>query len=197
MFSSQEKNPVASQHSRAATNASNAAISLPAVPAIQRNDTKEEKEGLAPPGVAQPKSIAQFDLTDDKEKLPVGQGKFVLQREEAAPAKSNNTGLTDNLKSGVEQLSGFDMSDVKVHYNSDKPAQLNAHAFAQGTDIHVGSGQEQHLPHEAWHVAQQKQGRVQATAQLKEDVPINDDPGLEHEADIMGAKAATIPTTDN
>ncbi len=67
----------------------------------------------------------------------------------------------DNLKSGIENLSGFSMDDVKIHRHSDKPAQLNAHAYAQGTDIHVASGQEQHLPHEAWHVVQQKQGRGQ------------------------------------
>ena len=66
--------------------------------------------------------------------------------------KANNTGLPDNLKSGIENLSGHSMDDVKVHYNSNKPAQLQAHAYAQGTDIHIASGQEKHLPHEAWHV---------------------------------------------
>ncbi|MEP0264335.1 DUF4157 domain-containing protein [Dokdonia sp.] len=103
--------------------------------------------------------------------------------------KENNTGLPDTLKSGIENLSGYAMDDVKVHYNSNKPAQLNAHAYAQGTDIHLGSGQEQHLAHEAWHVVQQKQGRVQPTMQLKSKVNINDDVGLEKEADVMGAKA--------
>lgn len=103
--------------------------------------------------------------------------------------KKNNSGLPDNLKSGVESLSGLSMDDVKVHYNSDKPAQLNAHAYAQGTDIHLASGQEKHLPHEAWHVVQQKQGRVQPTMMMKAKVPINDDQGLEKEADIMGARA--------
>ncbi|OXS61887.1 hypothetical protein B1A99_04615 [Cohnella sp. CIP 111063] len=73
------------------------------------------------------------------------------------------SGLPDNLRSGMENLSGYSMDDVKVHYNSDKPAQLNAHAYAQGSDIHVASGQEQHTPHEAWHVMQQAQGRVQPT----------------------------------
>lgn len=103
--------------------------------------------------------------------------------------KPNNTGLPNQLKSGIENLSGYSMDDVKVHYNSPKPAQLNAHAYAQGTDIHVASGQEKHLPHEAWHVVQQKQGRVQPTKQLKGKVNINDDTGLEREADVMGAKA--------
>ncbi|MEY2596769.1 MAG: hypothetical protein RI965_2041 [Bacteroidota bacterium] len=102
---------------------------------------------------------------------------------------SNHTGLPDNLKNGVEQLSGLSMDDVKVNYNSSKPAQLSAHAYAQGSDIHVASGQQQHLPHEAWHVVQQKMGRVQPTSQLDGAVPVNDDAHLEEEADIMGAKA--------
>jgi hypothetical protein len=103
--------------------------------------------------------------------------------------KENNTGLPDNLKTGVENLSGMSMGDVKVHYNSAKPAQLQAHAYAQGTDIHIAAGQEKHLPHEAWHVAQQKQGRVKATLQMKGGVNINDDKGLEREADEMGTRA--------
>jgi hypothetical protein len=89
-------------------------------------------------------------------------------------------------------MSGQSMDDVKVHYNSNKPAQLQAHAYAQGSDIHIASGQEKHLPHEAWHVVQQKQGRVDPTMQLKGKVNINDDTGLEKEADLMGAKAIGI-----
>ncbi len=105
------------------------------------------------------------------------------------PVTENNTGLPDNLKSGIENLSGYSMDDVQVHYNSPAPAQLQAHAYAQGTDIHVAPGQEQHLPHEAWHVVQQKQGRVQPTLQLKDKINVNDDAGLEKEADVMGEKA--------
>ncbi|WP_299243393.1 DUF4157 domain-containing protein [uncultured Aquimarina sp.] len=103
--------------------------------------------------------------------------------------RKNNTGLPDNLKSGIENLSGYSMDDVNVHYNSSKPAQLQAHAYAQGTDIHLAPGQEKHLPHEAWHVVQQKQGRVRPTMQFKGKVNINDDAGLEKEADMMGEKA--------
>jgi len=108
---------------------------------------------------------------------------------EGSQAKENNTGLPHDLKSGVENLSGISMNDVKVHYNSDKPAQMQAHAYAQGTDIHMAPGQEKHLPHEAWHVVQQKQGRVQPTMQMKNKLGINDDDGLEHEADVMGEKS--------
>ncbi|WP_226294097.1 eCIS core domain-containing protein [Aquimarina algicola] len=103
--------------------------------------------------------------------------------------RKNNTGLPDTLKSGIENLSGYSMDDVKVHYNSSKPAQLQAHAYAQGTDIHLGPGQEKHLPHEAWHVVQQKQGRVKPTKQLKSKINVNDDVVLEKEADVMGEKA--------
>lgn len=104
----------------------------------------------------------------------------------------NRTGLPNQLKSGIENLSGYSMDDVKVHYNSSKPADLNAHAYAQGTDIHIASGQEKHLPHEAWHVVQQKQGRVKPTRQLKGKVAVNDEIGLEQEADEMGEKALSV-----
>jgi hypothetical protein len=53
----------------------------------------------------------------------------------------------------------------------------------------VGPGQEEHLAHVAWHVVQQAQGRVQPTHQMKSGVPVNDDRGLEQEADQMGARA--------
>jgi hypothetical protein len=108
---------------------------------------------------------------------------------DASNNDASDNGLPFQLKSGIEQLSGISMDDVKVHRNSDKPAQLQAHAYAQGTDIHIASGQEKHLPHEAWHVVQQKQGRVQPTTMMKAKVPINDDQGLEKEADVMGARA--------
>jgi hypothetical protein len=102
--------------------------------------------------------------------------------------KENKTGLPDNLKSGVENLSGISMDDVRVHYNSDKPAQLHALAYTQGTDIHVAAGQESHLPHEAWHVVQQMEGRVMPAMRIN-GAEINDDASLEHEADINGKRA--------
>lgn len=105
--------------------------------------------------------------------------------------KPNNTGLPDNLKAGVESLSGFSMDDVKVHYNSSQPATVQALAYTQGTDIHVAPGQEMHLPHEAWHVAQQLAGRVEPTTEVG-DMPVNDNIDLEHEADVMGARANSL-----
>jgi hypothetical protein len=127
---------------------------------------------------------------EEEEQLLQGKGNIQLaENKNEIPVKSNTTGLPDNLKNGVENLSGYSMDDVKVHYNSSKPAQLQALAYAQGSDIHVAPGQEQHLAHEAWHVVQQKQGRVQPTMQMKEGMSVNNDSGLEREADVMGDKS--------
>lgn len=128
------------------------------------------------PGTTRPQKKTGESLTGENNPEPVQQ-------------KENATGLPDNLKSGIENLSGHSLDDVNVHYNSSKPAQLHAHAYAQGTDIHIAPGQEKQLPHEAWHVVQQKQGRVKPTTQLKQNVNINDDKTLEKKAGVMGTKA--------
>jgi hypothetical protein len=131
----------------------------------------------------------KFETVQKVEEEEPLQGKFDTIQKVEAPKDTKQNGLPGNLKSGIENLSGYSMDDVSVHYNSSKPAQLQALAYAQGTDIHIAPGQEKHLPHEAWHVAQQKQGRVKPTMQMKVGVPVNDDAGLENEADVMGAKA--------
>lgn len=114
---------------------------------------------------------------------------------EQEQVKKRPDGLPAQLKANVEAMSGFNMDDVIVHYNSSKPAQMKALAYTQGTDIHVAPGQEKHLGHEAWHVVQQKQGRVAPTAQLK-GININTDDALEHEADVMGARASVFSMPD-
>ncbi|WP_266168321.1 DUF4157 domain-containing protein [Dyella subtropica] len=109
----------------------------------------------------------------------------VVQR---AAATGGGQALPGGLRTGIESLSGLDMSGVRVHYGSPLPAQLNALAYAQGSDIHLARGQEKHLPHEAWHVVQQSMGRVKPTMNLG-GVNINDNAALESEADQMGARA--------
>ncbi|WP_282080075.1 protein kinase domain-containing protein [Aquimarina algiphila] len=161
---------------------------------IQADKTQELQNLITPSVASEPSTRGTAQLMDnrastiDQRKL---QGAINSSMSNTNPVqrKTNKTGLPDHLKSGIENLSGYSMDDVKVHYNSNKPLQLQAHAYAQGTDIHLASGQEKHLPHEAWHVVQQKQGRVKPTRQLKSKVNINDDAGLEREADVMGAKA--------
>lgn len=163
---------------------------------LQRVGVDEEEDALQ----------GKFDSTvqreeDEEDTL---QGKFAgtIQREEdeddvqmkaaeTVQQKPNETGLPDNLKAGVESLSGYSMDDVRVHYNSSQPSTVQALAYTQGTDIHVAPGQEQHLPHEAWHVAQQMAGRVEPTTEIG-GLPVNDNAALEHEADVMGDKANSL-----
>ncbi|WP_275074501.1 hypothetical protein [Pseudoalteromonas ostreae] len=42
-----------------------------------------------------------------------------------------------------------------------------------------------------FHIGQQMQGRVQATTQFAGQA-VNDDPKLEHEADVIGARAESM-----
>lgn len=84
-------------------------------------------------------------------------------------SKVNNTGIPNQMKENFEAHSGFSFDDVKVHYNSDKPAQLQASAYTQGK--------------------QQKQGIVKPTFQLN-GIDINNDSTLEKGADVYEKKAA-------
>lgn len=110
-----------------------------------------------------------------------------------APGRSavGGTVLPGRLRKNVERLSGVSLEDVRVHRNSNAPARLGALAHTRGPEIHLAPGQERHLPHEAWHVAQQKLGVVRPTAQLN-GAALNDNAGLEREADLMGARAAGV-----
>lgn len=113
------------------------------------------------------------------------------QKTEAAEAKKPNlTGIPAQMKLNFERRSGLSFDDVRVHYNSDKPARLGALAYTQGTQIHVGPGHESSLPHELGHVVQQKAGRVRPTRWIG-GLPVNDRPELEREADR--APAQRIP----
>ena len=118
-----------------------------------------------------------------------------MQQMQAATQSVNNTGLPDKLKSGMENLTGLSLDHVRVHYNSPKPATVQAHAYAQGSNIHLASGQEKHLPHELGHVVQQMQGRVEPTISVG-GMAVNDNATLEHEATAMGSKALQCASTE-
>ncbi|TFH41368.1 MAG: DUF4157 domain-containing protein, partial [ANME-2 cluster archaeon] len=160
---------------------------------VQRQGPEEEEELLQGKFTS---DCIQCQVPEEEELM---QGKFAsgligtLQAKEEAPP--NNTGMPDHLKSGLENLSGMDLSGVRVQYGSSKPAQLNALAYTHGQEIHVAPGQERHLPHEGWDAVQQMQGRVKPTMQAK-GVVINDERALEHEADVMGTKAMQMRRTE-
>ena len=133
----------------------------------------------------------QRDAMDEDELL---QGKFVAQRQ-----TKNQTGIPDYVIQGMESSFGTDFSSVRVHPDSSKAPEVGALAYTQGTDIHFAPGQfkpdtsagQQLLGHELTHVIQQAEGRVQPTTEVG-GMAVNDDLSLEHEADVMGAKAASV-----
>jgi len=148
--------------------------------------------------VSQPATLSRTGPSAGRHGAAVAPPSYGIDSSDRVAAQAgpqNPTGLPDVLKNGVEALSGLALDDVRVHYNSPQPTGLQALAYTRGSDIHVAPGQERHLPHEAWHVVQQMQGRVQPTLQRKTGVPINDNPRLEKEADEMGQKAAAISSS--
>lgn len=177
-----------------------------------KNQERKSRPIISRTRNTQKKSAGTFQFMNNRSEVVVqrklqemAQAKQVVQLQEIVnndseqqkpiQKKENKTGLPHQLKSGIESLSGYSMDDVRVHYNSNKPAQLNAHAYAQGVDIHLASGQEKHLPHEAWHVVQQKQGRVAPSIQMKNGLNVNNDESLEQEADVMSVKAVSQMST--
>src|SRR5256885_494038 len=74
-------------------------------------------------------------------------------------AESNQTGMPDAMKDGLEQLGGVDLSDVRVRRDSQQAKQTTGTSFAAGDELHLGPGQDASLGHEAWHLVQQRQGR--------------------------------------
>lgn len=162
--------------------------STPATPTSHR---LRSSRPLAPAPVPTPEQVSPDQQTQPAQSTHLN---YSLADIPIFPSeRENRTGLPDNLKAGIENLSSMAMDDVHVYYNSSKPAEVQALAYTQGTEIHVGPGQEKHLAHEAWHVVQQKQGRVQSALQAK-GVAINDDRRLENEADMMGERAIHTPS---
>ncbi|QUJ69637.1 DUF4157 domain-containing protein (plasmid) [Photobacterium sp. GJ3] len=96
--------------------------------------------------------------------------------------------LPARLRRGMEKITGINLEQVRVFYHSDKPSQLQAHAYAQGWNIYLAPGQEHHLPHELGHIIQQAKGMVQPTMQVN-GVAVNDDPALEAHATWLGEQA--------
>jgi hypothetical protein len=106
--------------------------------------------------------------------------------------KKNNTGIPDNIKKGIEAISGISLDDVRVYYNSLKPEEIDAHAYAEGNNVYIASGQEEHLPHELWHIVQQKDGLVKATGKVK-GKKVNEKENLEADANKKAKEVRGLP----
>ena len=146
-------------------------------------------------------------MGEDEEDVLQGKFEQPLQRieedeEEGMQMKpvqeqKNETGMPNNVKQKMEDAFSTDFSAVRIHPESSQAPEVGALAYTQGTDIHFAPGQfkletsagRQLLGHELTHVVQQAEGRVQPTTEIG-GMPVNDNEGLEHEADVLGAQAA-------
>ncbi len=149
-----------------------------AAPALREVD-RRPRSGAAPE-----ESLERAERFGHRLEALVDSAGAPIQRT-AASERSSAPGrnrLPLSLRARLERLSGVSLGDVRVHHNSPKPAEIEAHAYTRGAEIHLSPGQEHHLPHEAWHVVQQKRGRIAATGRIG-GLAINADPSLEREAD--------------
>lgn len=112
---------------------------------------------------------------------------------------SSASNMPEEVQSKMEGAFGQDFSDVKIHANSSASKEAGALAHTQGNEVHFAPGQynpssqsgQELLGHELTHVVQQREGRVQATGTTANGMPLNDNKGLEAEADQMGKVAAS------
>ena len=106
--------------------------------------------------------------------------------------------LPDETRQRMEAGFGADFSDVRTHVGSEAPS-IGAVAYTRGSNIHFAPGSykpsssagQKLLAHELTHVVQQRAGRVPVPS--GPGLPINDDPALEREADVMGSRALSKP----
>ena len=157
---------------------------------IQRESLPDEEEELQMKPMVQRVSDGGIAATQDLE-ASINQ------------ARGGGQPLTKNIREPMEQGFGADFSRVKVHTDTQSD-QLNraiqAKAFTTGQDVFFRQGEynpgsrggQELIAHELTHVVQQNGGAVQPTMQMKEKVNVNDDVGMEREADVMGANAMQI-----
>lgn len=140
----------------------------------------------APAPATSPHALAQADqrpaaVAQRQALVAIGNSPRQVAQRQTIPATlpaRHHSGRPNPLKADTEPPADHLPADVPMPANSDQPAQLQAHAYARGTTIHQAPGREPHLPHEAWHAGQPKQA-----------IGINDDSGLELEAEAMGQRA--------
>ena len=155
---------------------------------VQREVVEEEREKDA-----EMQMKKRLQLKSDRELLMP-----LLQQAPAKDLTAKDSGqpLPKGVQRKMEKSFGSSFSDVRVH-EGNQAKSVGALAYTQGSHIHFAPGRYQPdspsgqalLGHELTHVVQQRAGRVPIPSQSK-GMPINADPSLEQEADVMGAKAA-------
>lgn len=115
----------------------------------------------------------------------------------APQERASATGIPGPVLTKMEQAFKTDFSTVRVHANSTYARTIGALAYTRGNDIHFAPGKynpetrqgQELLGHELAHRFQNGQERVRPTTQIK-GLPVNDNPGLEKQANCLGRRAA-------
>ncbi len=176
--------------------------------AIQRQPMEEEEELMMKKNPMQRQEEEEELMMkknpmqrQEEEEEEMQMKRSAIQRKKTADIMQRSTGsgnvIPEEVRGNLEQTLGSDLSDVRVHANSPKAPEVGALAYTQGNDIHFAPGQynpnsssgQELLGHEAAHVVQQREGRVQPTGEVN-GMPLNDDDTLEREADQLGRQAA-------
>lgn len=127
------------------------------------------------------------------------EGSFFSPATEPTPVQlKKNENLPEDLQTNMEHSLGHDFSNVNIQKDSQEAADMHARAFTKGDSVHFARGEfDPHseqgknlIGHEFTHVAQQRSGAVQPTRIMGKGLQLNDNQGLEHEADHFGRKAA-------
>lgn len=116
------------------------------------------------------------------------------KKESSSTSAGSATKLTGNVLDKVNGAVGMDLKDVRVHASSEKAVDAGALAFAQGNEIHFAPGQynpdtkkgQELIAHEAAHIKQQAEGRVQADGEVA-GMSLNSQDKHEKEADAVAA----------
>lgn len=156
---------------------------------LEQAESKEGKS-FAPP---------EFNLEASSEEPIQGNFADFVNQESKSPenaSSGSSVSLPDPVQAKMEQSMGADFSGVQMFKDSEKASSVGANAFAQGNEVHFAPGQfktdqagQELIGHELAHVVQQREGRVSANTSVG-GKPVNDDKGLEQEADDKGRLAA-------
>jgi hypothetical protein len=154
-------------------------------------DDYQQKEEAVSVNQNQEQQVQQNSYVEDQSEQGLEEAAWAA-KVQGGKETPNQTGIPSKLKAKLEQESGFDLSKVKIHYNSDEPAKFGALAYTKGLNVYVGKGNEEHLEHELRHVIQQMKGEAKGTETINgEEVDTRDK--MEDEADLKTTDTITDP----
>ncbi|WP_309120032.1 DUF4157 domain-containing protein [Paenibacillus sp.] len=160
----------------------------PSMP-VQRAASPEEEE-------LQMKRDPSRAIQRESEGPELEEEELQMKRDSSKAIQRKSNGIPEPVLQKMEASFGASFEGVNIHVGGEA-SEVGALAYTQGSDIHFAPGQyrpdtksgQELLGHELAHVVQQREGRVQPTAEVA-GVPLNDEKSLEAEADRLGAKAA-------